>query len=145
MIKRSKRIFQIAKEFNISHTEILNFLKEKGVDVSSHMSPVDDDAYSLIKVEFARDKENVDRCRKEQVRSEIHHSRIAEQQKISKKLNLLSLEEQRKLEKEEKAKEIEVAKLKEQEKEEKLKELTDQKEEKPKKQRFRKIDISVNV
>lgn len=142
MIKRSKRIFQIAKEFNISHTEILNFLKEKGVDVSSHMSPVDDDAYSLIKVEFARDKENVDRYRKEQVRREIHHSRIAEQQKISKKLNLLSLEEQRKLEKEEKAKEIEVAKLKEQEKEEKLKELTDQKEEKPKKQRFRKIDIS---
>jgi translation initiation factor IF-2 len=119
MIKRSKRIFQIAKEFNISHTEILNFLKEKGVDVSSHMSPVDDDAYSLIKVEFARDKENVDRYRKEQVRREIHHSRIAEQQKISKKLNLLSLEEQRKLEKEEKAKEIEVAKLKEQEKEEK--------------------------
>jgi len=39
MIKRSKRIFQIAKEFNISHTEILNFLKEKDVDVSSHMSP----------------------------------------------------------------------------------------------------------
>jgi len=104
MIKRSKRIFQIAKEFNISHTEILNFLKEKDVDVSSHMSPVDDDAYSLIEVEFARDKENVDRYRKEQVRREIHHSRIAEQQKISKKLNLLSLEEQRKLEKEEKAK-----------------------------------------
>jgi len=30
MAKRAMRIFQIAKELNISHTEIVSFLKGKG-------------------------------------------------------------------------------------------------------------------
>ena len=32
------RIFQIAKELNISHTDIVDFLNKKGLDVKSHMS-----------------------------------------------------------------------------------------------------------
>ena len=100
------RIFQIAKELNISHTDILNFLHSKEVDISSHMSPVDDDVYQLIMSEFAKDKQMVDRFRKEQVRREIHDTRLKEQQQSRKKLQLLSLEEQRKLEKKE-SKEIE--------------------------------------
>ena len=36
------RIFQIAKELNLSHTDILNFLKARNIKVSSHMSPVDE-------------------------------------------------------------------------------------------------------
>jgi len=148
MAKRSKRIFQIAKEFNISHTEILNFLKNRGVEVSSHMSPVDDDTLILIDSEFSKDKESVDRYRKEQVRREIHHTRIVEQQKITKKLNLLSLDEQRKLEKEEKIKAVEEAKRKKEKdnhkklEDEKITKETKKKEQKPKKQRLRKIDIS---
>ena len=58
MANRSKRIFQIAKEFNISHTDILNFLKDKGVEVSSHMSPLDEDTLILIDSEFSKDKES---------------------------------------------------------------------------------------
>jgi translation initiation factor IF-2 len=148
MAKRSKRIFQIAKEFNISHTEILNFLKNRGVEVSSHMSPVDDDTLILIDSEFSKDKESVDRYRKEQVRREIHHTRIVEQQKITKKLNLLSLDEQRKLEKEEKIKAVEEAKRKKEKdnhkklEDEKITKETKKKVQKPKKQRLRKIDIS---
>lgn len=148
MAKRFKRIFQIAKELNISHTEILNFLKDKGVDVASHMSPVDEESLILIESEFAKDKENVARYRKEQVRREIHHTRIAEQQKISKKLDLLSLDEQRMLEEKEKLKAIEAAKQKQveedrkKEKDEKKTKDSNQKVEKPKKQRLRKIDIS---
>ena len=42
------RIFQIAKDLNISHTEILTFLKKKGVDVASHMTPVDEDIQDII-------------------------------------------------------------------------------------------------
>ncbi len=148
MAKRSKRIFQVAKNLNISHTEILIFLKGKGIDVASHMSPVDEDALALIETEFAKDKENVDRYRKEQVRREIHNTRIIEQQKISKKLDLLSLDEQRKIEEEEKQKAVkeekqkqEVKVLKQQKDEKKAKE-TKKKLEKPKKQRLRKIDIS---
>ena len=95
------RIFQIAKTLNISHTDILSFLKSKKVDISSHMSPVDEAVHNMIMDEFSHDKEQVDRFRKEQVRKEIHDSKVKEQQKYSKKLELLSLSEQRKLEKKE--------------------------------------------
>jgi translation initiation factor IF-2 len=148
MAKRSKRIFQVAKDLNISHTEILNFLKGEGIDVASHMSPVDEDAMALIETEFSKDKENVDRYRKEQVRREIHNTRIIEQQKISKRLDLLSLDEQRKIEEEEKEKAAEEEKRKKEEKalkqqkDKKKGKETQKKEEKPKKQRLRKIDIS---
>ena len=98
------RIFQIAKELNISHTDILSFLDTKGVDVKSHMSPVDDVVRNLIMSEFAKDKKLVDRFRKEQVRKEIHDTRLKEKQESQKKLQLLSLQEQRKIEKTEKIK-----------------------------------------
>jgi translation initiation factor IF-2 len=92
------RIFQIAKELNISHTDILNFLKSKKVDVSSHMSPVDEGIHQIILEEFAKDKQQVDRFRKEQVRKEIHDVRLRERQKSGKKLELLSLNKQREIE-----------------------------------------------
>jgi len=150
-----RRIFQIAKDLNISHTEIVEFLKDNGIEVSSHMSPVDEDTVTLIESEFAKDKENIARYRKEQVRREIHHSRIVEQQKTTKKLNLLSLEEQREIEEVEKVNAAEEAKKKQEkeqlEEEENRKKQEEQekkaKEEKkkiakPKKQKLRKIDLS---
>ena len=90
-----RRIFQIAKELNISHTEILSFLKGKDIVVGSHMAPVEEDTYQIILAEFHKDKESVERYRKEQVRREIHDTRILEQQKAHKKLKLLTLQEQR--------------------------------------------------
>ena len=95
------RIFQIAKELNISHTDILSFLRSRDVEVSSHMSPVDENIYKMILDEFSKDKEQVDRFRKEKVRREIHDNRLKEQQQNTKKLKLLSLEEQRELEEKE--------------------------------------------
>jgi len=114
MANRPLRIFQIAKELNISHTEILSFLKNKGIDVASHMSPVDESTNQLILAEFAKDKENIDRYRKDQVRREIQDERVKERQVSGKKLQLLSLDDQRKLEKKEelKEKEVEIAKKK---------------------------------
>jgi len=104
MVARQIRIFQIAKDLNISHTEILTFLKSKGVEVASHMSPVDKATQDMIQVEFHKERQDIDRFRKEQVRREIHQTRIDEQQKTQKKLNLLSLDEQRTLEKQEQKK-----------------------------------------
>ncbi len=95
------RVFQIAKELNISHTDILNYLKSKNVEISSHMSPVDKEIHKMIMDEFAKDKEEVDRFRKERVRREIHDTRLKAQQQTTKKLKLLSLSEQRELEKKE--------------------------------------------
>ncbi len=97
------RIFQIAKELNISHTDILSFLNKKGVDVKSHMSPVDEEIKNLIMAEFSKDKMLVDRFRKEQVRKEIHDTRLKEKQESQKKLQLLTLQDQRELEKKEKS------------------------------------------
>ncbi|SVC88931.1 uncharacterized protein METZ01_LOCUS341785, partial [marine metagenome] len=132
------RIFQIAKELNISHTDILSYLKSRKVDVSSHMSPVDDNIRKLIMNEFAKDKEQVDRFRKEQVRKEIHDTKLKEKQQSTKKLELLSLTEQRELEKLEKAKkeqeEDEAKKRKEEKKQ--VEEVVKKKEkEKPKDQK----------
>ena len=100
----TRRIFQIAKELNISHTEILSFLKGKSITVGSHMAPIDEETYAIVMEEFHKDKESIDRYRKEQIRREIHDTRIFEEQKANKKLQLLSLEEQRKLESDEKIK-----------------------------------------
>ena len=99
-----RRIFQIAKELNISHTEILSFLKSKDISVGSHMAPIDEETYTIVLEEFHKDKESIERYRKEQVRREIHDTRIIERQKANKKLELLSLDEQRKLETDEKVK-----------------------------------------
>ena len=95
------RIFQIAKELNISHTDILSFLKSKKVDVASHMSPVDETVHQMIMAEFSKDRETVERYRKEQVRKEIHDVKLKERQQTTKKLELLSLDDQRDLEKKE--------------------------------------------
>ena len=51
--------------------------------------------------EFSKDKMLVDRFRKEQVRKEIHDTRLKEKQE-SQKLQLLSLRDQRELERKEK-------------------------------------------
>ena len=67
---KSKRIYQIAKELNISHIEILKFLKTKNVSVANHMAPVDVDIYDMILIEFSKEKANIDRIRKEKARTE---------------------------------------------------------------------------
>ena len=110
-----RRIFQIAKELNISHTDILSFLKLKNIEVGSHMAPIEEDVYQIILAEFHKDKESVDRYRKEQVRREIQDTRILDRQKENKKLNLLTIDEQRKLEIKEREKIQEEEKKKEEE------------------------------
>ena len=130
------RIFQIAKELNISHTDIVSFLTSKKIEVTSHMSPVDESIHQMIMEEFAKDKEQVERFRKEQVRKEIHDVRLKKQQETSKKLQLLSLTEQRELEQAENKKKEELSKEKEKEQEKKNKEI--KAKEKAKKQEIEK-------
>jgi translation initiation factor IF-2 len=70
-----QRIFQIAKELNISHTEIIEFLDGEGIKVASHMSPVNSDVYERILGEFAKEKVIVDRQRKEVARRDVEEAR----------------------------------------------------------------------
>ncbi|NQU67674.1 MAG: translation initiation factor IF-2 [Candidatus Marinimicrobia bacterium] len=73
-IVKKKRIFQIAKEFNISHDEIINFLSKFGIEHVSVNSPVEMDIYDKIFIEFSKDKEALDRFRKDQARKNIQNT-----------------------------------------------------------------------
>ncbi len=95
----SIRIFQLAKELNISHTDILDFLKSKDISVSSHMSPIDGKTQQLVYTEFAKDRQSAERDRKEQVRKEIHDSKVVMKTKSVKKFKIMSVEDQRKSDK----------------------------------------------
>ena len=66
-----KRIYQIAKELNISHVEIIKFLKSKDISVANHMAPVDNNVYDSILMEFSKEKASIERQRKEIARKEI--------------------------------------------------------------------------
>ena len=66
-----KRIFQVAKELNISHLEIMSFLKDNGVDVATHMSPIEDDVYESILSEFNKERLEIERLRKDKARQAI--------------------------------------------------------------------------
>ena len=66
-----KRIYQIAKELNISHNEIIKFLENKDIKVSNHMMPVENSIYSIILMEFSKEKKQVERILKEKARQTI--------------------------------------------------------------------------
>ena len=59
-----KRIFQVAKDLNISHLDIIKFLKGNGIDVASVNSPLEDDVYETILAEFNKERLEIERLRK---------------------------------------------------------------------------------
>ena len=70
-----KRIYQIAKELNISHVEIIKFLKSKNIEVANHMAPVDNNIYDSILMEFSKEKATIERLRKEKARLAIKENK----------------------------------------------------------------------
>jgi len=66
-----KRIYQIAKELNISHIQILKFLESKNIKVQNHMAFVNNDTYDSILLEFSKEKKQVERIQKERARKVI--------------------------------------------------------------------------
>ncbi len=80
--ERQKRIFEIAKELNISHIEILKYLKKEGIPCKTIMTAVDESTYEKILEEFAKEKSIVERFRKERARKEAESKRKAEEQAI---------------------------------------------------------------
>ncbi|MEE9166560.1 MAG: translation initiation factor IF-2, partial [Candidatus Neomarinimicrobiota bacterium] len=103
-----RRIFQVAKELNISHKDIIELLEKNGVEPSSHMSPVDEQTYQLIIEEFEKDRQTVERYRKERVRKEIHSRKFEERLQSAQTLEIMMPDEQRKLEEKERARKLEL-------------------------------------
>ncbi len=77
---KQKRIFEIAKELNISHIEIIEFLKKDKIPAKTIMSAVDESTYLKILEEFAKEKDVVERFRKEKARREAESKRKAEEE-----------------------------------------------------------------
>ena len=75
-----RRIFDIAKELNISHIEIINFLDTEGIKATI-MSTVSNEDYAKILDQFYQEKSQVDRLRKEKARlNVVHHNQDRENQ-----------------------------------------------------------------
>ena len=82
---KPKRIYQIAKQINISHSEIVTFLKDQGLDVTNHMSPVDEETHNLILKNFASDLYQIEQDQKEIDRKALEDQRrIEEEERIRK-------------------------------------------------------------
>ena len=54
-MSKKRRIYQVAKEFNISIDALTNFLTKANFDVHSHMSPVTDEMYEEVSKKFSKD------------------------------------------------------------------------------------------
>ena len=50
------RIFELAKEFNQDSQFLVDFLKKRKIKVANRFSAVDEEAYTLLKENFARRK-----------------------------------------------------------------------------------------
>ena len=86
-----KRIYQIAKELNLSHEEIISFLKENEIAVTSHMSPVDEPTYNKILAEFAKEKVIVEREKSESIQREQETLRKMERDLEKKRIEASSI------------------------------------------------------
>ena len=86
-----KRIYQIAKELNLSHEEIISFLKENEIAVTSHMSPVDEPTYNKILAEFAKEKVIVEREKSETIQREQETLRKMEKDLEKKRIEASSI------------------------------------------------------
>ena len=129
----SKRVFDLAKELNISHTDILDFLKSNNISATSPMSPIDGKTQQLVYTEFAKDRQSAERDRKEQVRKKIHDSKVVMKSKSIKEFKILSIKDEKKEEDEKEKKAAKKAEPKKKLRKITLKELSPKKEKKTKK------------
>lgn len=60
-VEKKKKIYQLAKEINISHDTVIDFLHKKGYTVKSHMSAVEDDMLHDIMAHFKKEKESAEK------------------------------------------------------------------------------------
>ena len=75
---KNKRIYQVAIELNISHSDIIDFLNGIGEMGYSHMSEVNPSIYNKIISKYSKDKKKQEVYAKEKARHSIHNSRISD-------------------------------------------------------------------
>ncbi len=63
-VKKKRKLFQVAKELNVSHGTIQEFLEKKGIVVKNINMVIDDPTYEIILQRFAHEKREADRIHK---------------------------------------------------------------------------------
>lgn len=112
-----KRVFQVAREFNISNEELIEYLLKLDFDIRNHMSLLNDEAYDQVITEFGekpekpneeyefrkrlRDRRALEEGRKEEARKDLER-RLQASTELAKEMP--KLKQQRKIEAEEKKK-----------------------------------------
>ncbi len=75
-----KRVYQVAREFNLSSEALLKMLREMGLAVKSHMSAIDDENIEALKGKLTEEKEAVKKevARKKKIVEEAKAEKKAE-------------------------------------------------------------------
>ena len=84
-VEKKKKIYQVAKEINISHDTLIEFLRKKGYEVKGHMSSVEDDMMHDILGHFKKEKESAEKHqRKIQTLRESRKPSVSEKREFEK-------------------------------------------------------------
>ena len=77
------KVYELAKELDKQSKEILNFLSDKGIEVKSHMSTIEDDAVDMVKKAFSAQngRETVKEPEKAEEKMEAKEEQKTEQTK----------------------------------------------------------------
>ncbi|PLX23183.1 MAG: translation initiation factor IF-2 [Ignavibacteria bacterium] len=59
--KKKTRLYKVAKEFNLSHDTLTEFLDKKGYSVKNHMSIIDEEMLDLIEKHYKKEKTDAER------------------------------------------------------------------------------------
>ncbi len=73
MLTQKLRVYQVAKDFNVSSEALLGILEGLGVPARSHMSTLDDSAVDLVRGKFQEEKSAVkaDDARKQEIKAAL--------------------------------------------------------------------------
>ena len=78
------KVYELAKELNIGSKEIINFLSEKNIKVTSHMNNLEDSSIELVRSQYGK-KEAKTILKPETEQKEAHRSKTEEQTERPKK------------------------------------------------------------
>ena len=86
-----KRIYELAKEYNVSSKAMLNVIKELGFPVKSHSSSADEKILAEVKKRFASEKEEVKKeiekkKEKAEARKKVEEDELARKQAMERKI-----------------------------------------------------------
>lgn len=86
-----KRIYELAKEYNISSKAMLNIITELGFSVKSHSSTADSQILAAVKKKFASEKEEVKKeiekkKEKAEARKKVEEDEIAQRKAVERKM-----------------------------------------------------------